>query len=104
MPKLLFCPKSLRKTSILSKLSKVNFLGEEKKFTIEELSKYDGKNGNPAYIACNGKVYDVTDSGLWMGGDHLGAHQAGKDLSMELDIAPHGPENLDRVKLVGVLG
>jgi predicted heme/steroid binding protein len=54
-------------------------------------------------LAHNGKVYDVTESSFWMGGDHLGAHQAGKDLTMELDIAPHGPENLDRVKLVGVL-
>ena len=36
-------------------------------------------------------------------GDHLGAHQAGKDLTEEIDLAPHGPENVDRVKLVGVL-
>ena len=76
---------------------------EEKKFTLEELAKYDGRNGNPAYVASNGKVYDVTDSSFWMSGDHLGAHQAGKDLTAEMDIAPHGPENLDRVKLVGVL-
>jgi len=78
-------------------------LGETKKFTLEELSKYDGKNGNPAYVAVNGKVYDVTDSAFWMDGDHLGSHQAGKELTEEMDIAPHGPENLDRVKLVGTL-
>jgi predicted heme/steroid binding protein len=84
-------------------LSKVTFLSEQKKFTQEELAKYDGKNGNPAYLAYKGKVYDVTDSSFWLGGDHLGAHQAGKELTAEMDIAPHGPENLDRVKLVGVL-
>jgi predicted heme/steroid binding protein len=78
-------------------------LGEVKKFTLEELAKYDGKNGNPAYVAVNGKVYDVTDSAFWMDGDHLGSHQAGKELTEEIDIAPHGPENLDRVKLVGTL-
>jgi predicted heme/steroid binding protein len=78
-------------------------LGEAKKFTLEELSKYDGKNGNPAYVAVNGKVYDVTDSAFWMDGDHLASHQAGKELTEEMDIAPHGPENLDRVKLVGTL-
>jgi predicted heme/steroid binding protein len=81
----------------------VTFLTEEKKFTLEELAKYDGINGNPAYVACNGKVYDVSGSSFWMSGDHLGAHQAGKDLTAEMDIAPHGPENLGRVKLVGVL-
>jgi predicted heme/steroid binding protein len=78
-------------------------MGEEKKFTIEELAKFDGRNGNPAYIAHNGKVYDVTTSSFWLDGDHLGAHQAGKDLTAELDLAPHGPENLDRIKPVGVL-
>jgi predicted heme/steroid binding protein len=78
-------------------------LTEEKKFTLEELAKYDGRNGKPAYIAYKGKVYDVTDSSFWLDGDHLGAHQAGKDLTAELEIAPHGPENLDRVKLVGAL-
>ncbi len=78
-------------------------LSEERKFTLEELAKFDGRNGNPAYIAYKGKVYEVTDSGFWIDGDHLGAHQAGKDLTAELDLAPHGPENLDRLKLVGVL-
>lgn len=81
----------------------MTFLGEEKKFTLEELAKYDGKDGKPAYIAFNGKVYDVSDSAFWMSGDHLGAHQAGKDLTEEIDLAPHGPENIDRVKLVGFL-
>jgi predicted heme/steroid binding protein len=79
-------------------------MGEQpKKFTQAELAKNDGKNGNPAYIAYKGKVYDVTDSAFWLGGDHLNAHEAGKDLTEELDLAPHGPENLDRVKLVGEL-
>lgn len=79
------------------------FLGEEKKLTIEELAKYNGQDGNPAYVAYKGKVYDVTDSAFWISGDHLGAHQAGKELTEEMEIAPHGPENLDRVKLVGTL-
>lgn len=78
-------------------------LSEEKKFTLEELAKFNGKNGNPAYVAFKGKVYDVTDSSFWMDGDHLGAHEAGKDLTEEIDIAPHGPENIDRVKAVGIL-
>ena len=78
-------------------------MAEQKKLTLEELAKYNGQNGNPAYIAYNGKVYDVTESSFWLGGDHLGAHQAGKDLTAELELAPHGPENLDRVKLIGEL-
>ncbi len=78
-------------------------MGEEKQFTIEELANYDGKDGKPVYLAFKGKVYDVSDSPFWMGGDHLGAHQSGKDLTEEIEFAPHGPENIDRVILVGVL-
>jgi len=78
-------------------------LGEEKKFTPEELAKYNGKSGNPAYVAYKGKVYDVSASPFWLSGDHLGSHQAGKDLTDELPLAPHGPENLDRVKPIGQL-
>ena len=74
-----------------------------KKFTLQELSKYDGRNGNPAYVVYKGKVYDVSNSSFWLGGDHLGAHQAGMDLTAEIELAPHGPENLDRVTLVGEL-
>jgi cytochrome b involved in lipid metabolism len=33
----------------------------EKIFTTEELAKYDGKNNQPAYIAVDGIVYDVSD-------------------------------------------
>ena len=78
-------------------------MSELKKYTLEELAKFDGRNGNPAYVAYKGKIYDVSDSSFWIGGDHLGAHQAGKDLTEEMESAPHGPENLDKVKLVGVL-
>ena len=80
----------------------MKFFGRRKKFTIEELAKFNGQDGNPAYIAFKGKVYDVTD-GILLGGDHLGEHQSGKDLTEEIDIAPHGPENVDRVKLVGTV-
>ena len=75
----------------------------EKKFTIEELKEYNGKEGEPAYIACNGKVYDVTESFLWIDGYHQGQHEAGEDLTEEIAIAPHGEEALERVKMIGVL-
>jgi len=77
--------------------------GAEGKFTLEELKQYDGRDGRPAYIAYKGKVYDVTESYLWISGDHQGQHEAGKDLTEEIALAPHGEEMLQKVKLIGVL-
>ena len=78
-------------------------LTEQKKVTLQELEENNGKNGKPAYFAYKGKVYDVSQSSFWLDGDHLGMHQAGKDLTEELEMAPHKEENFQRVKLVGEL-
>jgi predicted heme/steroid binding protein len=75
----------------------------ERKFTLGVLKQYDGKEGRAAYIACNGKVYDVTSDYLWTDGDHQGEHTAGKDLTEEMKLAPHGEETLERIKQVGIL-
>jgi predicted heme/steroid binding protein len=80
-----------------------DFLSEQKKVTRQELEENDGKDGKPAYIVYQGKVYEVSQSSFWMDGDHLGMHQAGKDLTEELEMAPHKEENLQKVKLVGDL-
>ncbi len=73
-----------------------------KQFTIQELRKYNGKDGNPAYIAYKDKIYDVTDSSQWADGDHLG-HLAGEDLTEQMEIAPHAEDVLERMQVVGVL-
>jgi len=72
----------------------VQFLAEQKKISKQELEENDGKNGKPAYFAYKGKVYEVTDSAMWMDGEHMGMHQAGKDLTEELEMAPHREDNL----------
>lgn len=75
----------------------------QRKFTLEELKQYDGKDGRSAYVAYKGKVYDVTDNYLWIDGDHQGGHVAGKDLTEEMAAAPHSEETLEKVKLIGIL-
>ena len=77
----------------------------ELEFTVKELEEYNGKNGKPTYFAYDGKVFDVSQSDLWSGGEHMNSHHAGKDITEELDLAPHGEEVLNRinVKLVGTL-
>ena len=74
-----------------------------KEFSRKGLSKYNGKDGIPAYIAYRGIVYDVTNSFLWKNGKHQVLHEAGKDLTAELDDAPHGPDLLKGVPTIGTL-
>lgn len=71
-------------------------------FNATELAKYNGQNGNPAYVAVNGKVYDVTDVPQWAGGNHFGRFQAGVDLSEGIKQSPHGTVKLDSVPIVGL--
>jgi predicted heme/steroid binding protein/uncharacterized membrane protein len=74
-----------------------------KEFDLETLAESDGKEGRPALVAYQGKVYDVSQSKLWPSGQHMKRHPAGKDLTADISAAPHGPENLDRFPQVGVL-
>ena len=77
--------------------------GEELVLTTAELAQYDGKNGNPAYIAVDGVIYDVTDVSFWAEGEHNG-FTAGKDLTEEImSESPHGPSKLEGVPIVGKL-
>jgi len=69
----------------------------------EELAQYNGKNGNPAYIAYKGRVYDVSSSFLWKDGIHQVFHSAGSDLTYALERAPHGREALEKFPVVGFL-
>ena len=71
--------------------------------TKEELAKFDGRDGRKAYVAVNEKVYDVSGSSLWPGGDHQGMHQAGADLTEELKSAPHVRAVVERFPVVGHL-
>jgi len=67
------------------------------------LSKYNGKNGSPSYIAYKNKIYNVSNSFLWNGGKHQVVHYSGRDLTNELKKAPHGEDLLKRVPEVGIL-
>lgn len=71
--------------------------------TLEELSKFNGKDGNKAYVAVDGIIYDVTDSPAWKNGGHNG-FEAGKDLTEPIkNVSPHGVVKLENVPEVGRL-
>ncbi|MBI2957447.1 MAG: response regulator [Chloroflexi bacterium] len=77
--------------------------GGERHFTLKELQGYDGKEGRPAYIAFEGKVYDQTGNAHWKAGIHMKQHAAGEDLTGLLEEAPHGVETLLKAHIMGDL-
>ena len=52
-----------------------------KEFDADELAGFNGENGNPIYVAYDGKVYDVSESKLWRKGQHMKRHRSGNDLT-----------------------
>lgn len=69
----------------------------------EALSAFNGKDGQPAYIAVDGVIYDVTEVSFWKNGDHNG-FEAGRDLTEEIkNISPHGVSKLRGLPVVGNL-
>ena len=73
-----------------------------RKFTREELSKYDGKTSKEIYVAYKGNVYDMTGSDTWMDGEHYD-HEGGRDLTQQMGDAPHTDEVFEEYKIIGEL-
>lgn len=71
-------------------------------FTLEELSRYNGENGAPAYVAVNGTVYDVTNNDAWRGATHYDL-KAGKDFSAEFNFHHGDSARLNQLPIVGRL-
>ncbi len=78
-------------------------MSDERTFTLQELEQFNGKDGQPAYTVVDGVVYDVTASKMWREGLHVRKHQAGKDMSADILLAPHPRDRLERFPRVGVV-
>lgn len=70
-------------------------------FTLEELAQYNGRQGQPAYVAVNGIVYDVTEFSTWGQGFHYDM-VAGTDVT-EISRRCHNHSILERLNIVGRL-
>lgn len=72
-------------------------------YTLEELAKFDGNNGELAYVAIKGTIYDVTSIKKWSNGKHYGV-MAGKDLTEFFYICHKNEEKiLENLRVVGTL-
>ena len=70
---------------------------ELKQYKLEDISKFDGRDGTLAYVVVDGIVYDVTSINQWRDGNHYGL-VAGKDLTEYFNSCHNGKvEMLKRV-------
>ena len=74
-----------------------------KDFDEVSLEENNGAEGKPVFVAYKGKVYDVSESKLWKTGKHMNRHRAGKDMTDDIQAAPHDPDVLDKFPQVGIL-
>lgn len=70
-----------------------------KTFTPTELSKFNGQNGSPAYVAVDGDVYDLTR--VFVSGKHF-SHFAGTELTNAF-YSYHAKRSLSKYPIVGKL-
>jgi len=72
-------------------------------FTLDDLKQFNGKNGKPAYVAHQGRIYDVSGSPMWKDGEHMNRHAAGGDLTADMSAAPHESDKLAEFSEIGRL-
>lgn len=70
---------------------------KDRVFSSSELSKYNGLNGQKAYVAVEGIVYDVTN--LFQNGTHFG-HKAGEELTNAF-LGRHVVSQISKYPVVG---
>jgi predicted heme/steroid binding protein len=71
-------------------------------YTRSQLALRNGQDKPEIWIACQGLIYDVSESRLWKNGKHY-EHWAGQDLTDELADAPHTRSVFERFKVIGKL-
>ena len=67
------------------------------------IEKYDGQNRNPAYVAINNRVYDVTHIPAWQDGTHHGNKAELALTDVLFDYSPHKDRVLANLPKVGTL-
>lgn len=71
-------------------------------FNQATLAQFNGQDGQKAYVAVDGIVYDLSEIGPWAGGKHFKGLTAGRDLSEFFAKSHHTPKTLKSVPQVGI--
>lgn len=87
-------------TKFSEKYDKVGTLIIPRDFTLEELRFFDGRNGNPVYVAAKGIVYDVDPE--FYGPDGPYGIMAGRDASRALALVSLDSGDLENTSVEGL--
>lgn len=68
-----------------------------KVFTLEELKKYNGRDGMPVYMAVDGIVYDISKAKARQDGTHMKMHPAGNDPSSAYNTKAPKPQVMKNI-------
>ena len=72
-------------------------------YRLEDICKFDGKDGTLAYVVINGTVYDVTSMRHWINGNHYGL-SAGRDLTEYFETCHKDEKDiLKKLRIVGTI-
>ncbi|WP_297421982.1 cytochrome b5 domain-containing protein [Clostridium sp.] len=86
----------------INELTGDNYYRQPKEFTLDELAQYNGNNGNPAYVAIEGIVYDVTRQVNFGGGTNFEL-VPGQDITDQFNSYYGTMDILTNAPKVGVL-
>jgi len=86
----------------INELTGDNYCRTQREFTLEELSQYTGSHGNPAYVAIEGIVYDISNYRAWSEGTHFGVI-AGQDVTSQFKSCHGIIDILTNAPKVGIL-
>jgi len=92
-------PKAIEKVEVKPQVR----IEELRLFTLEELQHFDGTEGRATYIGYKGKIYDLSASPLFQGEKRMRCHIGGKDLTKDIEIAPHGEDLVLKFPVMGRL-
>ena len=90
-------PKPVTKVEAKPEIPKADL----KPFTLKELENFNGIEGRPIYVGYKGKVYDLSNSPLFQSEKKMRCHLAGKDLTKDIEMAPHGEDLIFKFSVVG---
>jgi predicted heme/steroid binding protein len=79
-----------------------NCYRQQKEFTLDELSQYDGKNGKPAYVAIEGIIYDASNELVFREAKNIEII-AGKDLTEQFNSYCIMSQIINEAPKIGVL-